>query len=684
MPKAGKITFNFSDFQNVTYCKLRLRRISGNGKLIVTVNNKPKTVVVAARNLVYSVDLSEDKQVEISRPPDSLGEVLITSIAFDSDGVKEPQVSINWKQLISNCGKYTCLRLIKGRLYASTGGLIERGDKIRRIETDPPMSYKHEGGKIVFKNSCEITHLSLAGPAEPIQQSKQLFVERLPPQQIEVAQNEPPTPREVIARPGAPRPAPTHVVDGSLAGLEDDVVFDTNTISIYKIVTVRSKVVKAIKSLGKEYLLLKPGAHFSIPISRLEPTKNYIAIMYGKSINGNGKMRIGLSSGDHYYGDIKEILFGKGANSKYISVNSDRGTPGQAQRLHLMLPAEVCTGEVLISRIVIINNIDIHNSGRQRYNVGVARERPQIQSDGTFNLAISESSTDEYYRAAKKYARYYPQAMDNVADQVFKGSVAIASDSGMAWFHKMKTMFPGIRLDKGKDSAGISMSQSGFIKKKDHVWLDATDEIHTQDIKDLQDSKMVFSPSIKNCQQLRDMLPSGIDVELMRKPLPWVTSKPIPLFEKMEYVVAINRSPESTSMIVAAWTEKLPKLVILGVRGNFPNYVIPTNEYLQFSQMVFMLTNAKCVIDLPPITDYESSMLALTEAVGTPAVTTNWSAMGKDSALFLASDKEKRYIPSTQALVSGVQEACQMNVTQSNRLEYNDNEMGNFKRLFRA
>jgi hypothetical protein len=512
--------------------------MSGNGKIIITTDGKPKNVTVAARNLTHSVILSEDKKVEISRPHDSLGEVLITSIAFDSDGVREPQVSTNWKQLISNCGKYACLRLIKGRLFASAGGFIERGDKIRHIETDPPMSYKNEGNKIVFKSSCEIRHLSLLdGLGAPLQ-NRQPFIDRQAPQKIEVAQNELATPIEEISRPGKLRPAPTHIVDGSLAGIENDVLFDTNTIPFYKIVTIRSKIIKAIKSLGKDYLLLKPGAHFSIPIINLEPNKSYIAIIYGKAMNGNGRLRVGLSSGEHYYGDVREVILSKGVNSKYVSINSDRN--GETQRLHLMLPTEVCTGEVLISRIVVINNIDIHNSGRRKYDAGPVREKPQMESDGSFNLAIPDTS-DQYYRSMRKYARYYPQKMDDAADQFFKGSVAVTSASGMDWFHKMKAMAPGIWLEKGKDRSGISIGQSGFIKKKDHVWLDATNEIHPRDIKDLTDVKMVYSPSIKNCQQLREKLPDGVKIEVLRRPLPWVSPKPMSLFKDLEYVVALNR-----------------------------------------------------------------------------------------------------------------------------------------------
>lgn len=683
LPRAGKVTFNFSDFNNVTSCKLRFTKQSGNGKVVITVGNKPKSIIVP-NNLVQNINLSDDKKVEISRPPDSVGEVLITSIAFDSDGVREPQVSINWKQLIGNCGKYACLRLIKGRLFASAGGFIERGDKVQRIITDPPMSYKYDGKKLVFKNSCEIRHLELSdNSAKP--QTKQPFVERQAPQKIEVAQSEAPPPRVAVPT-GKPRPAPTHIVDGSLAGIESDVVFDSNTTKFYKMVTVRSKIIKAIKSLGKDYLLLKPGAHFSFPIINLEPTKHYICILYGRSINGNGKMRVGLSSEEHYYGDIREVHFGNGMNSRYVSVNSDRGTKGDSQRLHLMLPAEVCTGEVMINRIVIINNIDIHNSGRKRYDSGPATIRPKINSDGTFDLAITNRSADQHYMSMKKYARFYPQEKDKQADQFFQGSVAVSSSSGMNWFNKMKTMFPGIWLERGKDKKGISISQSGFIKKKDNIWLDATDKILNRDVKVLREAKVVYSPSTRNCQQLSELLmDSGVNVEVLRKPLPWIISQKVPLFNNLEYVVAFDRSDEATSMIVDAWNDKLPKLVLIGARGSFPDFVIPTNEYLKFSQLTYILENAKCVIDLPAVRDYESSFLALCKAIGTPAVTTNWCAMGNTGAVFLVGEKgEGSYLPSKEALKNALKEACQMNLVPLNRSEYNNAEMVRFKKMFQT
>jgi hypothetical protein len=124
---------------------------------------------------------------------------------------------------------------------------------------------------------------------------------------------------------------------------------------------------------------------------------------------------------------------------------------------------------------------------------------------------------------------------------------------------------------------------------------------------------------------------------------------------------------------------------LVGARGEFPDFVIPTNEYMQFAHLTYILMNAKCVIDLPTVIDYESSMLALTEALGTPVVTTNWSAMGRNSMLFLVSEKTNgANLPARDALISAVQDACKMNPKQMDRAEYNDAEMVRFKKMFRA
>ena len=680
--RTGKVTFNFSDFENISCCKLRFQRVAGNGKVLVSVGGQLKPILVAAKHLVYSIDLSESREVEISRPHDSVGEVFITSIVFDSEEVREPQVSNNWKHLIGQCGKYSCLRLIKGRLFASSGGFIEKGDKIRHLETDPPNSFRNDNGKIVFKGSCEITNLILVDAAAP-QQAKQPFVDRKPAQQIEVGQNEEAPPAEHVPRPnsGKPRPAPTHVVDGSLAGIEEDIVFDSNAVNFNKIVTSRSKIIKSLRSLGKDYLLLKPSAHFTIPLGNIQPSKDYILILYGKSLNGNGKIRVGLSPTEYYYGDTREIMLNRGNSSKYVGMKSDGGASLETQRLHLMLPTEVCTGEVLISRIVVINNIDIHNSGRRTYDAVKVAERAGLESDGSFDLAIPNATNDKNYLTVKKYARYYTQKMDNGADQFFQGSLVVSTASGMSWFNKMKTMFPHIVVAKN-NNPDLSISQPGFIKPAPRVWLDVGNDITNDDAKQLSGAKAVYSPSVRICQQLETKL-SGTKIEVLRKPMPWIAPKEIGLFKRLDYVVLFNRARNSTAEVVKIWNNKLPKLVVVGARGSFPGYVVPTNEYLEYAQLVYVMMNAKCIVDLPENIDYESSLLGLAEAVGTPTVTTNWSAMEKKNSLFLVKQKvPPSSMPAAAALMEAVEEACAMNPQPLDRNEYNNSELMKFKKMF--
>jgi len=133
--KQGRVEFDFSQL-NQDRIYIHAKRDSGNGKITIS----GEEFIVRSRTY-QTFDIEIDGKVEISRPAGSTGDVVLLGFTFLEDKVGENAVTHNWKDLISKCGKYGCLRTVKGRLFASSGGFIENASIIERIETNPPNAF---------------------------------------------------------------------------------------------------------------------------------------------------------------------------------------------------------------------------------------------------------------------------------------------------------------------------------------------------------------------------------------------------------------------------------------------------------------------------------------------------------------------------------------------------------------
>jgi len=680
LPRVGRVQFDFSDFSGITNCKVRAKRLSGNGKIKLVIGNKSSNIIIASKSsFTFNIELGEDKLFEILRPPDSSGEISVISIAFDPN-IKEAPMAINWKGLIRRCGKYKNLRLIKGRLFAGSGGFIERGEMVSEIETSPPNMFKYDGGKLIFINSCEVTNLVVGmGVKAKENLIKNLYVERQAPTKIEVAQNL--VPKQATPKGQLP-PIPRPIVDGTFSGLENQIIFDSNNINFTKTIIGKNKYVKPIKSLGKDYILLRQNGNFNIPISILEPNKNYICVFYAKKLNGNGKIRVGLSENDVINEFFGEVQFSKNINSKYVYLRTSNDVN---QKIHLSMPPTSSNGEILINRIVILNDIDFKSDRYNYFPPVYAQTIKTPVSLINYNVTISESN-DEQYISSKRFLRYSKPKQAVNADQMFNGNMSVSSLNSMMWFNEMKSFCPKIYIDDKNPDSGLSISEVGSIKKKNNIWLSVFNSISDTDLSILSKSKKVFSPSLSNYQELSKKLPNT-KVELFKLPLPWIKPESQNIFNKFEFVVAFNRCSASTSRIIEAWSNDLPKLVLVGARGNYPDFVIPTNEYIKYSQLVNIISKAKCVIDLPMIRDYASSLLGLSLAVGTPVVSTNWFIFNEDNSVFLVGEDKvgNISIPSVDNMKKGLEKVFLLNKTQvsdSDLIDYSNTEIERFKRMF--
>lgn len=659
--KIGRAVFDLSGFDCIENCLIHTKRVSGNGKVLINSSN---FIISSKTSYTFNIEVY-DKKIEIIRPKDSSGEIIVLGFMFQTDK-EEALVIMNWKDLIKRCGKYSCLRLVGTNLYASPGAFIERGGVVQHVETSPPNCWKREGGKVIFNSSCEIINLTLNENAELNSPKFMPFQPRQATTSVNVAKNTSNVVQRTVGRPQS-----TVLYNKTPEVVHNYIQFDSSKIDFSQIIQ-NDKYIKAIKSNGKRYLLIRNGSNVKIPVAVLDSDKEYIIVITAKILNGNGKIFVGVSSEE--ISSTSEMIFGSSVTNQYISVKSGPFKVGKSQKLHMLRPNDRCVGEILISRIVILNNLNIDKAREEiegvRYTPAEIRKIELNSSSGCNLIEIRNNLNDKVYINTKKYARYFCEKLGS--DQ-FVESIAATSSSGVSWFNRMKSWFPKIVLTplNSDKSVKLSISHAGYIKKADNIWIDAFDSLNELDIIALNKAKNVFSPSECNIKELKGKLNEGVNIKMMRRPAPCPPLTDMPYFNNMNYILSFDRNEESTKKIINSWEEGMPNLAIVGIRGNHPKHIIPINEFIPFSKLAFIIKNAKCVVDISKF-DYESSYLNLALALGTPVVTNN-NLTDKRSVINEESD-----------LTKTIKDAIISDIEESDIDKYNEDELKRFKSMFES
>lgn len=681
IPSSGRISFDFGGLEPA-HCDLHMRRVSGNGK--ITIDSLDFSVLSKSSNVI-SVNVGTEHKIEISRPNGCIGDVSIFGISLYAFK-EESQVSLNWKDLIRRCGKYSCLRMTKGRLFASTGGFLEKGYVVTSITTKPAFSYKRDGNKIVFPQSCEITDLVVSDSALPPPKLMP-FSEREAPNVINVAQ-----PQQPVNRTPMPQAPLRRVAAAPIENFTNHIRYDSSSAGFNQVISNNKKLVKPIRSSGKQYLLIKQSGMLHIPMAILQPNTEYICVLRGKTLNGNGKALVGLSTDASHAGNVNNVIFTSHASTKYISIKTQPPIPGAFQKLHIMRPGNACTGELLIDKIMIIDGLGVDRVKGQidgfKY-IAAPPSRVELPHS-TVSLGMSLGAYDDIICAtSQKYARHFPEFNHMEADQDYNRKITVTSAAGASWFNKIKPVFPNVQLLNASNIMSpdsLCISHAGFLRECLYTWIEPFDLLTGHDINKLNKAKIVFSPSEANVQTMKNKLVSNVDVRLCRRPLFYPQPTPIKFFDGINYVLVFNRNPHITERLIASWEDGMPKMVLVGVRGKYPDFVIPFNEYMPFSNLVYLMQKAECIVDLPSMYDYESSLLHLAMHMGIPVASTNWFVLDKPNCKFIISDDKynNTRMPSVKNLIDGVKAGIGMPNTPPNLNNYNLTEMMRLKQILSA
>ena len=654
--KLGKVKFDLSRY-GIQQVSVHVQRIGGNGKLVISGQQ------VEVRSKVHQIfDIDTEGHIELSRPPGGTGDVSLLGFTLLADKIDEANVSINWKDIIKKCGKYNCLRLANGKLFAGTGGYIEER-MVKEIETDPPNSIHKKKGKIYFNNSCEVTNIVLRH-IESKNIKSELYVSREPATPIKTPQQN--SSHNITKRIGGGeiiRPRYGH----QLPDFNDHILYDSSSIGDFRQFT-KDKLSKQIRSNNQSFLVLKQNGVTSASISSLAPNTDYICIFHGKKLNGNGRIHVGASIESNFYGHMSEVVFSNSFSNRYVQIKTGGEAPNATQRLHLHMPRESCNGEVLIQKIIIVQDLGIDRArdgleGR-RYLPTNEVQHPDKQSVlSGLDMDVFRND-DDVYIASKKYA-FYPQIQDvNYIDISIKGTIISNNISGVVWASRIKPLFKNIRIGDMRSEVSndaLLISRLGSLKLATRIWIEPFEFgaiISEPDVRAINSAQVVLSPSLSNVQSLQAKFKDK-KIEQAYRPLPWVQPKPEELFKDLDFVLIFERDRKDINDLIRCWSNYLPKIVILGARGGYPDFVIPLNEYYPYEKLLFLIKKARFIIDLSDSCDYHSSILDLSNAMGKIILSTNWYVLDKQNGLLVVrtDHKDGRFVPSDAVLRMGINKA---------------------------
>lgn len=335
----GKLTLDLTKY-NFNCVTLLFQRIGGNGKILVN----DQLYIIASKKMHHQeINISMDKIFNITRPADGLGEVVLMGIILH---IKEEDLNLNWKAILSKCADYKGIRLVGNKLLASEGAYISNEKIIHHIKTEPQSAFLRQDDKIIFLISCEITELRTDTDAPVVRSSKDIFESRDAIIELEL-------PKEAV------KPALgnrlniiPYTKSKEAKPVTNMILYDSNACKEFNSAKMGSqnKLVKILLSNGINYLLLRKGGTYSIPTSFARSHIEYIVVITAKRLNGNGRFQVSMNPGSK-----SEIIIERENSDHYITVRSSSVSNHDGNLVFGL--SENGIGEILISRIQILDGI---------------------------------------------------------------------------------------------------------------------------------------------------------------------------------------------------------------------------------------------------------------------------------------------------------------------------------------
>ena len=343
-PRFGLISFKI--IKNNIYVDLILKRISGNGKVII---NGINYIVTSKQKEIKNISITED-YLTLSRPKDSTGEIAILGINLQEEEIQE-DMSINWKNLVKSFSNYKGLSLVKEELIASENAFIEPANEVTNLLTEPNGVYSIIGNKIIFNCKCRIISMDL-NKEQKENLSSNYFNNRQSPYPVLDSSEE--SSKDDKSN-NFKETLNTVLNSSSRESHNINIIYDTDQVKgLSQFNHKKNEYIKFINNNNKHYVVLKPSGAVSFPITGIEPDKDYIVIVSGKKINGNGRIRASLSSSLNE-GNSSSAILNNIAGNIGISINSKKIENNLKLNLGMLSDS---SGEVLISRVFLIEDLN--------------------------------------------------------------------------------------------------------------------------------------------------------------------------------------------------------------------------------------------------------------------------------------------------------------------------------------
>lgn len=322
-PKLGKICLSF--FEIADSILIEIKRVSGNGIFCIKTDDE----ILRFKCLSKTSDIFKIKfykNIEIFRSQDCIGEVHVFGITLEDNKALN-----SWKKHFTQCEPSDNIRLAGEKIIAAEGSEFSNASLIKAIETGPPNAFiiDKNKNKIIFLIKCEIKKIDF----HSTHSDPQVLVQIIEDQTL----NEISTMNEKESA-QMEKNNPLYIYDSQ-------VTDDFNRSRMQGI--NKNSLVKFVLSNNIEFLILKRGGEYIIPLSLLPDNADLTLIITGKKLNGNGRLYGGFCD-SFSPGLLSPMAIDSELKDYLVRISSSNF--GTDKRLKITMPSD-STGEVIISRI---------------------------------------------------------------------------------------------------------------------------------------------------------------------------------------------------------------------------------------------------------------------------------------------------------------------------------------------
>ena len=559
----------------------------------------------------------------------------------------------NWKKVLSQCGSHGGLRLIQNRLFATAGSFIDNC-VIQNIMTSPENVATLDGGSFRFPVACEITNIDLYGTKVYEPNNATPFVSRdsafpaLNNQYIKTNIS-----REAIMS----KPQQEAVPNGLSSTIYDSMTIPGG-LSNFMLGT-KSKLVRSLKSNGKDYFTVKRMGVLSLPMSMIGENKDYTVVLTMKRLSGNGKVNIGIGVGTEqvaYTPIIAELAFTETRTSVRTGT---KPFPGEFFKVNIAI-LEDGLGEVLISRIVVIEsnfsvnklsdaaNVQFTHTPRHTPPVtpaiALAQQAVPITREQVSNY-VSMKCFDPYSDGIKNSTKN--SAIIHVTRQelpeTFDANIIIEplTYSARQWVGKSYSLLRGAKIvdgpsqmsnvDKTADTADITFGSLGFLKPSKRIFVEewnTRQRPSEEDVALLEKCETIITPSFINFQILKQALP---DKYILCMPRFW-PAYGVPEITSGRYYLYFEKFPKVTEMLIDCWKPTYQMLYVVGSTATLKQNIQHLSEYADYSLLLSYILGAETVIDISDNTNYMSGINNIAIHNNVNLITNNLAYFANDYA----------------------------------------------------